>query len=78
MGDHRPIFTETYMIAEKNETEVLEEIEAEAGFLEAFIQTGEEAIVSFEFGSNADDQVRLTYTTLNSSHSIEITEGSDF
>ena len=64
------------MIAEKNETEVLEEIEAEAGFLEAFIQTGEEAVVSFEFGSNADDQVRLANTT--TSYSIEITEGSDF
>lgn len=46
--DHHPIFSETYLIAEEHETEVLEEIEASEPFHEAFIQTGEEAIVSAE------------------------------
>lgn len=51
--DHQPIFTETYLIAEDHETEVLEEIKASEPFHEAFIQTGEEALVSFEIVSSS-------------------------
>lgn len=51
--DHQPIFSETYLIAEDHETEVLEEIKATEPFHEAFIQTGEDALVSFEIGPSS-------------------------
>lgn len=51
--DHQPIFSETYLIAEDHDTEALEDIKASEPFHEAFIQTGEEALVSIEIFSSS-------------------------